>query len=440
METAKVPGFVAANDIMPAMPVAEISDDELDIDLEYCLEDDVSSNDRLFGAPQAEYCSFDPIPQSAYEPAPSSSSPDHTKTSRKSGSRSSSRTDGIILAPESRKYNPPTSTYADVIPIEPYYPDEEQLLREGRLGQSDISARVGKVQFGTYQNQPACLLLIKVNFSPKNRNLFRFRNATVMVDFAEYESHNSSPQEHHVDAGLDLHEKEIRSGLKVRTFYPELIRGLVRSGSNNISFGVSAPLSPAGTPTINSSFATTRPRDGYHVVQGSLTGPRPQTRVRWVISENEISKSGIYEQPRLAVIVQHAPGAKFTMSLDLKATTLAGWAVKGKGGATLKLDPNRQAVAVGGREWDTTSASSNKNPPATPPPAYESTAPGNENAGRNLLDLGTIDLEGLTGMAAALLGASGPGAMQPGSGPSASQAPPAAGDNSENGISLTVPV
>lgn len=70
-----------------------------------------------------------------------------------------------------------------------YRPTEQQLLQEGKLGDSEISARIKRAIFGTYDEKPACIILVRVDFCPKSsKGWFRFRSATVQVDFEDISS------------------------------------------------------------------------------------------------------------------------------------------------------------------------------------------------------------------------------------------------------------
>ena len=63
---------------------------------------------------------------------------------------------------------------------------EQQLLQEGKLGDTEISARIKKATFGVFNEQPACLIHMRLDFCPKNgKSFFRFRSAVITVEFEE---------------------------------------------------------------------------------------------------------------------------------------------------------------------------------------------------------------------------------------------------------------
>lgn len=69
---------------------------------------------------------------------------------------------------------------------EKYRIAEQQLLQEGRLGDAEISARIKKATFGVFNEQPACLIHLRLDFCPKNgKTFFRFRSAIIAVEFEE---------------------------------------------------------------------------------------------------------------------------------------------------------------------------------------------------------------------------------------------------------------
>ena len=69
---------------------------------------------------------------------------------------------------------------------EKYRIAEQQLLQEGKLGDTEISARIKKATFGVFNEQPACLIHLRLDFCPKNgKSFFRFRSAVITVEFEE---------------------------------------------------------------------------------------------------------------------------------------------------------------------------------------------------------------------------------------------------------------
>ena len=283
-----------------------------------------------------------------------------------------------------------------------YRPSEQQLLQEGKLSNSEFSARLRKVVFSTYNGQPACLIVFRVDFATQKKGWFRFRNATIDAEFEEVGGDAESD-----DDEEDGEEDDEYGGLLVCKFYPELIRGHIQTAAETYGLGFEVPISPPGVGAgISASWNITAPREGLHLIQGRLMG-NPETKVRWIMNENEVSKGGIYEQPMFAVVVRHTQDRPFTMMLKIKATTYGGLPVTGKGGARIMFKPANAdqnpvkkapkstsrlvggSFEVGSQQW--TSA-----PESCAPPA----------------DLEETDLEFHTQMRSILLSKQGPGAGQ----------------------------
>lgn len=133
----------------------------------------------------------------------------------------------------------------------------------------------------------------------------------------------------------------------------------------------------------------------------------PETRVKWTMNENEVSKGGIYEQPTFAIIVQHSAERPFTMALNMKATTYGGLPVIGKRGSRItfkraKKSQQDQQTGTGQGCMAALTGGSLQ--------VGENTWTAKEAASDSFQSLDGIDLEKLTQMKSALLGPQGPGA------------------------------
>ena len=77
---------------------------------------------------------------------------------------------------------------------------EQQLLQEGKLGDAEMSARIKKATFGVFNEQPACLIHVRLDFCPKNgKSFFRFRSAIITVEFEEVDDVIPSQKEEKKD-------------------------------------------------------------------------------------------------------------------------------------------------------------------------------------------------------------------------------------------------
>ncbi|KAL8785776.1 MAG: hypothetical protein Q9213_003154 [Squamulea squamosa] len=283
-------------------------------------------------------------------------------------------------------------------PTQNYHAKEQQLLQEGKLGNSEFSARLRKVIFGIFDDQPACLIAFRIDFETTKKGWFRFRNATIELEFEDIGDNDCDGEDE------DDEDDNEYVGLLVRKIYPELIRGHIQSAAQTYELGFEVPVAPVGGAGISATFDVTSPREGLHLIQGRLMGS-PETRVKWVMNENEVNKGGIYEQPIFAIVVRYTQDLPFTMALKIKATTYGGLPVTGKGGSRIRFNPIKAiqpsptkqmkstsrltggSFEVGNREW----ISSGGRPEAP-------------------IDLDTVDLEDLTRMKIVLLSKQGPGA------------------------------
>lgn len=202
-------------------------------------------------------------------------------------------------------------------PTNNYHAKEQQLLQEGKLGNAEFSARLRKVIFGSFDEQPACLIIFRVDFATAKKGWFRFRNATIDAEFEEAVDGQTEGSD---EDSEDDEDGEGSDGLLIRKIYPELIRGHISTAAKSLGLGFDVPLAPVGGAGLSAAISITAPREGLHLIQGRLMGS-PETRVKWNMNENEVDKGGIYEQPQFAAIVRHAQDQSFTMSLKIKATT-----------------------------------------------------------------------------------------------------------------------
>lgn len=198
-----------------------------------------------------------------------------------------------------------------------YHAREQQLLQEGKLGSSEFAARLRQVIFGVYDGDPACLIVFRVDFASTKKGWFRFRNATVEAEFEESVGEGGGAASESDD---DDEDEEEYLGPLIRKIYPELIRGHISSAAHTYGLGFEIPVAPIGGAGFAAEYKITAPREGLHLIHGRLVGS-PETKVKWIMNENEVNKGGIYEQPMFAAIVRHAQDQSFTMSLKIKATT-----------------------------------------------------------------------------------------------------------------------
>lgn len=122
------------------------------------------------------------------------------------------------------------------------------------------------------------------------------------------------------------------------------------------------------------------------------------------MSENEISKGGLYEQPVFALIVRYREEFGFVLGMRMKATTYGGLGVVGKGGARIKFRKTCKGGGDGeGRMGGLTGGSVT---------VGAKTWSGNADSKSDSTSLQEVDLELLTRMRSSLLSEQGPGGGQ----------------------------
>lgn len=299
-----------------------------------------------------------------------------------------------------------------------YQSSEKQLLQEGKLGASEFSARLQKVIFGTYKEKAACLIAFRVNFAPKSRGWFRFRSAIIQAeteDGVDGNSVDTADDADDDDEYCEVAEDEPSKGPLVVHFHPSLVRGPIQTATETYGIGLQAPIAPPGIGVnISAEWSMTAPRESSHLIQGILTGS-PERGVKWIMKENEVSKSGIYEQPTFAMIVRFEEDHGFILTLNMKATTYGGLAVTGKSGTRIKFMKrtgtvqgdertmaglNGGAIQVGSRIWGGTEDSPKKI-------GLTENVKSSQRGGMGTV-LQDIDLAQLTQVEAMLLGQHGP--------------------------------
>lgn len=285
-----------------------------------------------------------------------------------------------------------------------YRPSEQQLLKEGKLGSSEFTARLQQASFGTFKGETACLVVIKVDFAAKNKGWFRFRRATIEMEVEEPSLSSAKNDGDDKEVSSDDSDEAEYTGPLIRTFYPDLIRGHIQTAAEtyNINFELPIP-SPAPSGGLSAGWTVTSPRESHHLVHGFLVGS-PETRVRWTMSENEISKGGLYEQPVFAIVVRYREEKGFMLGLRMRATTYWGLGVVGKGGARIKFMKACKGGGDGeGRMGGLTGGSVT---------VGRKTWNGNADSNPGSMSLQEVDLELLTRMRSTLLGEQGPGGGQ----------------------------
>lgn len=235
------------------------------------------------------------------------------------------------------------STRQNKVPPPPiaYNEDKNQILSEGQLLSSKFIARLKRVLWGYYErpSNPACLLVLEVNFKPKKYGgFFRYRDATVEVEFDDGEG----------DRQEDLDKQDDYSGPYVVKIYPELITGKVKTAMEDYGFTLEVNAAPVPL-TAGGKYSFSAPKEGRSLVHGTIEGYLERS-VEWKIRENDITGSGIEPRYTLAAILAIPERRVFNMVVRIKATTFANVPVKGRQTSPIYFTPtaSQEAPGLGG--------------------------------------------------------------------------------------------
>lgn len=153
--------------------------------------------------------------------------------------------------------------------------------------------------------------------------MLRFRNATIGASFG--------------DAGGLSAENIVRP--RVQKYYPYMVNGAVQTAMKEYGFELAIPVAaPIVSVNPSAKYSFTGPREGQRLVHGVLEDD-DETYVEWSVYENNVTKDGIPRICNVAIIISYTAGRDFTMGLNIKATTLAGIPVVGRGGGLIKFSP-----------------------------------------------------------------------------------------------------
>jgi hypothetical protein len=192
------------------------------------------------------------------------------------------------------------------------------LATHEHIGKTSYSAYVRHVQYGTYQNKPACLVAIDFSFRFPNKGGSRFSSAEVEVTY-ERALDAEKPSLRSTDASLDP---------IVANFAPKQMFGQVKERENKKTFEIEVPLvfeTPFGlSAEITGRWAreTSMTEEGRTELYGNLAQDDEHddgaNSVAWDLSENPISKDGILRSFRGVVLLFCRPREAFWMHVSVK--------------------------------------------------------------------------------------------------------------------------
>jgi hypothetical protein len=192
-----------------------------------------------------------------------------------------------------------------------------QLATQEHIGKTSFSAYLAHVQYGTYDDKPACLVAIDFSFRFPSKASSRFTSAEVELTF-EKALNRSKPSLRSTDASLDP---------IVANFAPKKVLGQVKTRENKKTWEIEVPVTfeaPFGSVGITGSFAseTAMTEEGRSEVHGNRAQDDAHddgaNAVTWDFTENSLSKEGILRSFRSAIILWVRPKEAFWMHVSVK--------------------------------------------------------------------------------------------------------------------------
>ncbi|KAF8247120.1 hypothetical protein K440DRAFT_661606 [Wilcoxina mikolae CBS 423.85] len=170
---------------------------------------------------------------------------------------------------------------------------------------------------GTYNNQPACLLVFKFTFQRCGvSSSYRIKSSKIRLEFK--------------DAPLDPRRVKRRPGMTlnpvVHKFEPSLFEGPVHTSVVHNTISLSARVAFQGVPEVKAGICTTTmtPKEGQLSIQGNSYGlDGRQNQIVWTILEDNVLKNGIPGVLEFAVFVGYIEGRRFSVSVRVSAEL--GW-------------------------------------------------------------------------------------------------------------------
>jgi hypothetical protein len=191
------------------------------------------------------------------------------------------------------------------------------LATQEQIGKTGYSAYVRHVQYGTYDGKSACLVGLDFAFRFPPRAGSRFSTAEIEVTF-EKAIDPQDPSVRCKDPSLDP---------IVANFAPKQMLGKVRERNDSMSVGVEVPITlglPFASAGVTPSWSrdTTKTQEGRAELYGNLAQDDDHddgaNSVTWDLTENPVSKEGIFRSFRGIVLLFCRPQEAFWLRVSVK--------------------------------------------------------------------------------------------------------------------------
>lgn len=172
----------------------------------------------------------------------------------------------------------------------------------------------GGARFGTFDQKPACLIILDFSFQKFGSTPCRYKHAEIDVAFEDGKAALADVQDPQEFEDCMAHQPRILA------FEPHEYHGPGTSGTGSTTIGGSVSLSAPGGilgASLNPSRTTPFAREGYAKVHGFPTDE--DSRIVFSVDENSMSGDGIRSEWSAAMVVQYTPGRRFAARVHIKA-------------------------------------------------------------------------------------------------------------------------
>jgi len=193
-----------------------------------------------------------------------------------------------------------------------------RLVSQERVGETSFSAALHRVQYGTYKEAPACLVVLDFTFRFKPKVASRYSYASVLVSFTR-----AVDIRNHKILAADPSEDP-----KVVNMAPKTVYGIVKTVDEKTVKDITVPVmfeSPIGLfagVELHARMEQTKQQENRMEIHGQLYEDDDHVdeanAVSWDLFENPAQKDGILRNFRTAIVVQNPPGQAMWMKVIVK--------------------------------------------------------------------------------------------------------------------------
>jgi hypothetical protein len=194
------------------------------------------------------------------------------------------------------------------------------LATQEKIGATSFSAVLSRVQYGSYNSKPACLVAIDFSFSFKSKSSCRYNQARIELEFTRAVNTN----DHKICSSDPTQDP------KVVNIAPKAVYGMVKVVDEKRYFDISIPLlfeSPIGLSagiTGTGGIERSEHQENRMEIHGSLDWDddhdEEANAVSWQLTENAAQKDGIFRQFRAATVFLNEPDQPVWIKVVVKPT------------------------------------------------------------------------------------------------------------------------